>query len=170
MDIGTRVHIKGTQWEGVISHIEGPIYIINLDNGIEIRCKEDCITPLQQFEECNTTVERDNSGKFVKGHKKIGGSKKGSKNTIRNIRKQILDNLDPYISDIGKIIGQIDAPEEKVLAMTRLMKFCVPTYSSVQYSEITPRSLTAEEKLAQLNAKYNDLPDPTIHEEDNDEE
>ena len=51
-----------------------------------------------------------------------------------------------------------------------MMRFCVPTYSSVAFSETAPRSLSAEEKLAQLNARYNHQPDPTEKDNDEDEE
>ena len=84
---------------------------------------------------------------------------------MRQTRQELLEQLQPYISSVGEIIAMIDEPAEQILAITRMMKFCVPTYSAVEYSEKTPRSLNAEEKLAQINAKYNGKPDP-IKDED----
>lgn len=168
MKIGDRIQLIGTDWEGtIINIISNNIAIVLLDNGIEMHTPFDRITIMGDTPSCNT--ERDERGRFVAGHKKLGIKRK-LKN-VRQTRKELLEQLQPYISDIGSIIALIDAPEDKILAITRMMKFCVPTYSSVEFSETTPRSLTAEEKLVQLNAKYNNLPDPTetnLEDEEND--
>ena len=154
MKIGDRIQLIGTDWEGtIINIVSNDIAIVTLDNGIEMHTPFDRITIMGDTPSCNT--ERDERGRFVTGQ----------------TRKELLEQLQPYISDIGSIIALIDAPEDKILAITRMMKFCVPTYSSVEFSETTPRSLTAEEKLVQLNAKYNNLPDPTetnLEDEEND--
>ena len=169
MKIGDRIQLIGTDWEGtIINIISNNIAIVLLDNGIEMHTPFDRITIMNETTSSNT--ERDDKGRFVTGHKKLRVKQK-LKN-VRQTRKELLEQLQPYISDIGSIIAQIDAPEDRILAITRMMKFCVPTYSAVEFSETTPRSLTAEEKLVQLNAKYNNLPDPTktIDEEGNNED
>lgn len=172
MTKGDRIQLNNTSLQGIVTEIlPGGIVVVLLDNGIEMRSPADCITLSPQKEGCkNNNTERDENGRFVTGHKKLGGIKKGNK-SIRQTRQELLGQLQPFINEIGNIIEEIDAPEDKILALTRMMKFCIPTYSAIEYTENTPRSLTAEEKLAQLNAKYNHLPDPTENtEEANDEE
>ena len=161
-----RVKINGTEWEGVIWNIlPDETIVVKLDNGMELRCDKTRITTIDEKSNCNTkksTAERDEQGRFVAGHKKIGGIKKG-KNGVRQIRRELMDQLQPFIE-------MIDDPAEKVLAVSRMMKFTVPTYSAVEYTESNKRSLSAEEKLAQLNAKYNNLPEPKFDDEDNNED
>lgn len=168
MNKGDRIQLNDTDWQGSIKSIlaDGTI-VVGLDNGIEMRTPENRITLIDGNRGCNTaeSTQRDDKGRFITGHKKIGGQKKGTK-SIRQTRKELLSQLQPYIETIGELIEDIDAPEDKILAITRMMKFCVPTYSSVEYSESTPRSLTAEEKLAQINARYNNEPEPTFIEDD----
>lgn len=167
---GGRVKINGTEWEGVIWNIlPDETIVVKLDNGMELRCDKTRITTIDEKNNCNTQkkpiAERDEQGRFVVGHKKIGGIKKG-KNGVRQIRRELMDQLQPFIENMGTIIEMIDDPAEKVLAVSRMMKFTVPTYSAVEYTESNKRSLSAEEKLAQLNAKYNNLPEPQFNDED----
>lgn len=168
-----RVKINGTEWEGVIWNIlPDETIVVKLDNGMELRCDSTRITCLDKKCDCNTkksTAERDEQGRFVAGHKKLGGIKKG-KSGVRQIRRELMDQLQPFISNMGEIIAMIDDPAEQVLAVSRMMKFTVPTYSAVEYTESNKRSLSAEEKLAQLNAKYNNLPEPKFDDEDNNED
>ena len=42
--------------------------------------------------------------------------------------------------------------------------------TAVEYTESNKRSLSAEEKLAQLNAKYNNLPEPKFDDEETNED
>jgi hypothetical protein len=41
----------------------------------------------------------------------------------------------------------------------------MPSLSSVDFKENAKRDLSAEQKIAQLNARYRNLPDPTADEE-----
>lgn len=127
-----RVSIKGTDWEGVIYNIlPDDTIVVKLDDGMELRCDKTRITCLDEKYDCNTkksTAERDEQGRFVAGHKKLGGIKKG-KSGVRQIRRELIDQLQPFISNMGEIIAMIDDPAEKVLAVSRMMKFTVPTYS-----------------------------------------
>lgn len=161
MKTGDRIQLNGSSWQGIVKEILADGFVmVALDNGMDVRTPQDQITPI------NTNAEqRDDKGRFVKGHKKLGGMKKKG-NSMRQTRMELLEQLQPYISNVGEIIAMIDEPQEQILAITRMMKFCVPTYSAVEYSESTPRSLSAEEKLAQLNAKYNNKPDPIKDEEE----
>lgn len=170
---GGRVKINGTEWEGVIWNIlPDETIVVKLDNGMELRCDSTRITSIDEKSNCNTqkksTAERDEQGRFVAGHKKLGGIKKG-KSGVRQIRRELMDQLQPFIENMGTIIEMIDDPAEKVLAVSRMMKFTVPTYSAVEYTESNKRSLSAEEKLAQLNAKYNNLPEPKFNDDDDED-
>lgn len=170
MDIGDRIQLVGTDWKGkIVGIIPEQVYIVLLDNGIKMHVPETCITLIAIDNSCNTIKERNEKGQFLPGHRAFK-RKKGS-NNIRQTRKELLEQLQPFINTMGELIEQIDLPEDKILAVSRMMKFCIPTYSSIEFTESAPRSLSAEEKLMQLNAKYNNLPDPTEKdEEDTDEE
>ncbi len=168
MKKGDRIRLNDTDWQGVIVNVlPGDIAVVILDNGIEMRCPAGRITLVGNNTD-KATSPASNNGRFTPGHPRLGGRKKGQ--SVRQTRKELLAQLQPYISDIGSIIALIDAPEDKILAVARMMRYCVPTYSSVEFSETAPRSLSAEEKLAQLNARYNHLPDPTEKDNDEDEE
>ncbi len=175
--VGRRVKINDTYFTGtVIKEKSDHSLVIKLDNGMQVECLPECITLLIDNDESITATEtnkvteqRDNQGRFLPGHKKIGGIKKGSKTSVRQVRRQLMEQLQPYIVDIGTVIAAIDDPAEQVLAVTRMMRFVMPTYSSVEYTEGATRSLNVEQKMAQLNAKYNNEPDP-IPDENEDEE
>lgn len=173
-----RIRLDGPNWKGYIHQtLADGTLVLKLDNGMEVRAQKECITILEEESTCNTGNTsnspqkeiRDEKGRFTPGHPKLGGRVKGATKSVRQTRKELLSQLQPYISDVGTIISLIDDPAEQILAITRLMKFCVPTYSAVEYSESAPRSLSAEQKLAQLNARYNGLPDPTIRDDEEEE-
>lgn len=161
MKKGDRIKVNDTWFKGIVKEVTADGYVIaELDNGMDVHAPIDTVTLLD-----NTgTSERDEKGRFLPGHKKLGGPRKSR--SMRQTRQELLEQLQPYISSVGEIIAMIDEPAEQILALTRMMKFCVPTYSAVEYSEKTPRSLNAEEKLAQINAKYNGKPDPIKDDEE----
>lgn len=164
MKQGDKIKLDGTNWQGFIKEILADGFVmLSLDNGLDVRAPKDRVIVLKQDE--NGNAMRDDKGRFVPGHKRLGGIRKGGK-SMRQTRMELLEQLQPFISNVGEIIEMIDEPQEKILALTRMMKFCVPTYSAIEYSEKTPRPLTAEEKLAQINAKYNNKPDPIKEEEE----
>lgn len=182
MKKGDKVKVNGTGWCGVIRRVvmRTGMNVVHLDNGMEISCKDDCLTLVTEDnlqDNCNTTVDapqeipesnnRDEKGRFVKGCR-INNTPKVK--TVRQTRKELLAQIQPFISKIGTIISMIDEPQEQILALTRMMKFCVPTYSAIEFTENAPRSLSAEEKLIQLNAQYNHLPDPIKKTDEEDEE
>lgn len=161
MKAGDRIRVNDTWFKGTVTEVTADGYVqAKLDNGMEMSAPIDSVTLLDE----SGAGQRDEKGRFLPGHKKLVVKKRG--NSIRQIRKELLEQLQPFISDVGNIIELIDEPQEKILAVTRMMKFCVPTYSAVEYTENTPRSLSAEESLAKLNAKYNNKPDPIKDDEE----
>ena len=161
--VGDKIKVKNSPLSGVVTEITPDgIYRVSLDNGTRMEAPLKCITA---YKDDSHSHERDETGRFVKGHAPYIRDKKKTA-TARALRKTLTDQLEPFISNIGQIIAQIEEPQEQILAITRLMKFSVPTLASVEYSEQTPRNLSAEETLASLNAKYHNLPDPTKKEEE----
>lgn len=113
--------------------------------------------------ENNKPLHRPN-GQFAPGHAKVGGSKKGK--SLRQYRDVMMQQVSPFLENLGSIIGQIEDPGDQVLAISRVLKYTMPTYSSVEYTDKAPRNLTAEEQIAKLNAQAMGRPDPTENEED----
>lgn len=163
IEVGDKITVKNTELSGVVTAIKDDgIYIVNLDNGTRMETPLTCITHYKEKQHSNT--QRNEKGQFVRGHQPYIADKKKA-TTARTLRKRLTKELEPFITNIGTIIAQIEEPQEQILAITRLMKFSVPTLASVEYSEQTPRNLSAEEKLASLNAQYHQLPDPTTNQE-----
>ena len=69
--------------------------------------------------ENNKPLHRPN-GQFAPGHPKVGGSKKGK--SLRQYRDVMMQQVSPFLENLGTIIGQIEAPEDKVLAISRVLK------------------------------------------------
>lgn len=169
---GDRVMIQGIDSPGVIKtfHADGTV-TVNLDNGMTLRAPVKCITSVinkNKNEECNTeSPDRDERGRFLPGNK----PKPHKRTTVKEIRNNIREKLSPFIEKIDVIIEQIDEPADQVLAISRMMKFCVPTLNAVDLKDSNSRNLNAEQKLAKLNAEYHKTKDPTedIDDEEDDE-
>lgn len=167
IEVGSKIKVKNTELSGVVVEITPDgIHYVQLDNGTRMEAPLKCITPFNEIEKSNT--QRDEKGQFVKGHTPYIANKRKVA-TARTLRKKLTEELEPFINNIGTIIAQIEEPQDQVLAITRLMKFSVPALSSIEYSEQTPRNLSAEEKLASLNAKYNNQPEPFTPQHNEDE-
>ena len=78
----------------------------------------------------------DENGKFAIGHPKVGGVKKGYR-TVRHYRNKLMEQLAPFIESMGEIIEAIDDPSDKVLAVSRIIKYAMPSLSSVDFKENT---------------------------------
>lgn len=178
MKAGDKVKLKGTSYIGIVLTVHGDkarVIIGSIDrNGNGERVYEDnidkfeCITDGNNEGKCNTGEKRDAQGRFLPGTRPTGRRKKSI--STRHIRSTINQQLEPFLNDLGRIIRQIDDPADQILAIARMMRYTVPTYSSVQFSEKPTRDLTAEERLAKLDASYNGNPDPTEKEDTDDEE
>lgn len=156
--VGDRIKVLQTDWQGTVESLnDDGTLSISLDNGISMSCPTDKISPAN---EKRISPQRNELGQFLPGHKKIGGAQKSGR-SIRQYRKLMLQKLSPFIENIDIIIEQIEAPEDKILSISRILKYTMPALSSVEYKEGASRNLTAEENIAQLNAKYHNLPDPT---------
>lgn len=169
---GDRVKIKGIESPGVIKTFHADKTVtVDLDNGMTVRTPVDCITSvISNFEniQCNTiNSDRDAKGRFLPGNK----PKPHKRTTVKEIRNNIREKLAPFIENIDVIIDQIDVPADKVLAISRMMRFCVPVLNSVDLKDSNSRNLNAEQKIAKLNAEYHKTNDPTVDldQEDDDE-
>ncbi len=126
-------------------------------------------TTPKKKEQPKKTPERDASGKFVKGHSKKGGRAVGAKNKYGNVRDRLKDILMPYLefdpdaepSENGKTppcfatdLMRIDDPKDRIDAVSKILPFVVPKYSSTTISADTDRPLSDEEQLLELDEKY----------------
>lgn len=153
---GDKVRVKGYPCIGTVAGIgeDGKIRV-ELDNDIVMYCPEWQLSP-------DTKRMHDENGKFAPGHSKVGGIKKGYK----HYRNELMQQLSPFIGSMGEIIEAIDDPGDKVLAISRIIKYAMPSLSSIDFKENAKRDLTAEQVIAKLNARYNRLPEPTEEEEE----
>lgn len=99
----------------------------------------------------------DEHGRFRPGHPKRGGAKAG----YRRARSVLMEQLYPFYENMGELIQSIESPYDRVRAIALMSRHTMPTLSSVDYRESAQRSLTAEEQLARMNARYSGKPDPS---------
>lgn len=102
-------------------------------------------------------VLRTPDGKFAPGHRKIGGAGFGNpkRMTSTAFRRSLMEQLDPFISNLGEYIDSIDKPVEKVLAICHLMPYAVPRYSTMKLtSDTEQRDLTVEQHIASMADTY----------------
>lgn len=100
-------------------------------------------------------IKRDSKGTFQKGTKRIEGSgrKKGSVNASTKVLKEVLtEQLSPIISEIGNTIKLIEAPQDKITAIAKLLPFIAPRMQSIDFEDTTKRNVTAEQVLTELNS------------------
>ena len=97
---------------------------------------------------------RDASGKFVKGRKKTGGRAPGTKNKYSSIRDALKEEMRPYLEQLGVILAGIRDPKDLVDAMSKIMPFFLPRYSSTTISADHQRPIGEEERLKALDDEY----------------
>lgn len=94
-------------------------------------------------------------GKFTKGHKKVGGRKKGTSNKLTgDLRKMLQQQLQPYIENIGEIIKGIEDPAQKAATLAHWAQYIMPKYSNTTINADSRRDITTEEYIRELNGKY----------------
>lgn len=162
---GDRIKIKNSNLFGVIVAVslDGSLSI-KLDNGATMHAPgKDVVTPVAE----RATAETHDpvTGHFVKGHKPMANSSR-KRNQLKYCRETILNQLQPFIEDLGILIQQIDLPEDKILAMSRILPYAAPKLATIEVKDKEPRNLSAEESIAKLNATYHGKPDPTEEEEE----
>ncbi len=92
---------------------------------------------------------------FQKGHKKIGGRQKGSKNKVtKSIRKILEEQLLPRLQDIGETIDNIKDPSDRAAAMAHFLPFVVPRYSNTTINADIHRDISTEQYIKDMNGKY----------------
>lgn len=161
---GDRIKIKNSNLFGVVAAVslDGALSI-KLDNGAAMHAPQDLVTPVAE----RATAETHDpvTGHFVKGHKPMANSSR-KRNQLKYCRETILNQLQPFIEDLGILIQQIDLPEDKILAMSRILPYAAPKLATIEVKDKEPRNLSAEESIAKLNATYHGKPDPTEEEEE----
>lgn len=162
---GDRIKVKNSNLFGeiVAQGLDGMLSV-KLDSGAYMHAPESLLTPVAEGSSPET--HDPVTGQFRKGHKQMANSTR-KRNQLKHCRETILNQLQPFLEDLGTLIQQIDEPSEKILAISRIMPYAAPKLATIEVKDKEPRNLTAEERIAKLNAKYHGKPDPT---EDPDEE
>ncbi len=112
-----------------------------------------------------TTVERNEKGQFVKGRGKTGGRQVGTKNKYGNIRDRLKDIIMPYFdydpedkNDKQKCFAtdlmSIADPKDRIDAISKLMPYISPKFSSVTIGADADRPVSEEQRLIELDGKY----------------
>lgn len=92
---------------------------------------------------------------FTKGHTKMGGRQKGTKNKVtRDLRQLIKDKLAEHIEQLDKIIDSIKDPAQKSAAIAQWTQYVIPKYSNTTISDDSRRDIGTEEFLKALNDNY----------------
>lgn len=161
MDIkkGDRIKLRGANLFGTVTAVSGDGTLsVSLDNGAYMQTPPETVTPVAETASAETHDPL--TGQFRKGHKQMANSTR-KKNRMKYCRETILEQLEPFIEDLGTLIEQIDEPAEKILAISRIIPYTMPKLSSIEVKDKEPRNLSAEERIAKLNATYHGKPDPT---------
>jgi hypothetical protein len=119
------------------------------------------MTEKDPLQENASSFERGKDGRFVPGNKAARRKK-----SAHYFQSMLREQLEPFLAHMGELIQQIDTPNEKVLALSRILPYAMPKLAQVEYNENTKRNLSAEETIANINAAYNGLPSPIQDEED----
>lgn len=83
------------------------------------------------------------------------GRKPGSGNVITtDMRKLLAAQLTKHINHLDETISAIEDPAQKAQAIAHYLQYIIPKYSSTTINTDTTRSLTTEQHLMQLDAKY----------------
>jgi hypothetical protein len=156
---GDRIKIKNSNLFGEIvgKGVDGML-AVKLDSGAYMHTPADLLTPVA--EQASAETHDPVTGQFRKGHKQMANSTR-KKNQLKYCRETILNQLQPFIEDLGTLIQQIDEPSEKILAMSRILPYAAPKLATIEVKDKEPRNLSAEERIAKLNATYHGKPDPT---------
>lgn len=165
LNTGDRIKIKNSNLFGEIvgKGMDGML-AVKLDSGAYMHTPADLLTPVA--EQASAETHDPVTGQFRKGHKQMANSTR-KKNQLKYCRETILNQLQPFIEDLGTLIQQIDEPSEKILAMSRILPYAAPKLATIEVKDKEQRNLSAEERIAKLNATYHGKPDPT---EERDEE
>ena len=100
---------------------------------------------------------RDESGKFTKGHKKLGGRAAGTKNRNSSIRDILKEQLEPFIKEISVNLLKVQNEEGTAAMMTlqeKYMPYFVPKLQSMSLSADQDRPISEEERLLELDGLY----------------
>lgn len=156
---GDRIKVKNSNLFGeiVAQGMDGTLSV-KLDSGAFMHAPESLLTPVA--EQASAETHDPVTGQFRKGHKQMANATR-KKNQLKYCRETILNQLQPFIEDLGTLIQQIDEPAEKILAMSRILPYAAPKLATIEVKEKEQRNLSAEERIAKLNAAYHGKPDPT---------
>lgn len=157
--IGDRIKVKNSNLFGeIVAQGMDGMLSVKLDSGAYMHAPESLLTPVA--EQASPETHDPVTGQFRKGHKQMANATR-KKNQLKYCRETILNQLQPFIEDLGTLIQQIDEPAEKILAMSRILPYAAPKLATIEVKEKEQRNLSAEERIAKLNAAYHGKPDPT---------
>lgn len=161
---GDRIKIKNSNLFGeIVSQGLDGMLSVKLDSGAYMHTPANLLTPVAEGASAET--HDPVTGQFRKGHKQMANSTR-KRNQLKHCRETILNQLQPFLEDLGTLIQQIDEPGEKILAISRIMPYAAPKLATIEVKDKEPRNLSAEERIAKLNAKYHGKPDPTEEQEE----
>jgi hypothetical protein len=156
---GDRIKVKNSNLFGeIVAQGMDGMLSVKLDSGAFMHAPESLLTPVA--EQASAETHDPVTGQFRKGHKQMANATR-KKNQLKYCRETILNQLQPFIEDLGTLIQQIDEPAEKILAMSRILPYAAPKLATIEVKEKEQRNLSAEERIAKLNAAYHGKPDPT---------
>lgn len=156
---GDRIKVKNSNLFGVIvAQGADDMLSVKLDSGAYMHAPESLLTPVA--EQASAETHDPVTGRFRKGHKPMANATR-KRNQLKHCRETILQQLTPFLEDLGMLIEQIDEPSEKILAISRIMPYAAPKLATIEVKDKQPRNLSAEERIAKLNATYHGKPDPT---------
>ena len=161
---GDRIKVKNSNLFGeIVGQGMDGMLSVKLDSGAYMHAPGNLLTPVA--EQASAETHAPITGQFRKGHKQMANSTR-KKNQLKYCRETILNQLQPFIEDLGTLIQQIDEPAEKILAMSRILPYAAPKLATIEAKDKEPRNLSAEERIAKLNATYHGKPDPTEEDEE----
>lgn len=169
LEIDSKVCISGTQLTGTVQEIaENGMVSVLLEDGSTSILPPALVVPAPDTKcpstpapdtKCPAVVlpdnNRTNDGSFAKGHVGYGRNDefKVMREDARDVRQHMLEELAPFLRNIGHYIGQIKTAEKKVDAIAKMAPYCMPSLSKVEFTDETPRNLTVEEQLADFLAR-----------------
>lgn len=90
---------------------------------------------------------------FEKGHVKMGGRKKGTKNLNTEVKERIAEMVSEHFDDFVASYNTLPARQKCALYM-KLIEFVVPKVSSIKFEDLDGGNSALE--LLRLRAKYDD--------------
>ena len=76
--------------------------------------------------------------------------------TARSLRRSLMQGMAQLVDELPGLIARIEEPDKEVAAINNTLRIILPQYSSIKFTDAPPRSLTAEQSLADLKKRFED--------------